>query len=170
MGRLLAAWFFIAVLALATAPARAQQKHPFTFDDLISVERISEPMVSPDGLWVAYTVAKPDLAANRLVRNIWFVSTNGTSEPRQLTRGGTDGRPRWSPDSKRLAFVSSRTGTEQIYLLSLSGGEGDPLTTLSTGAGNEQWSPDGQWIAFTSSVYPDCHDDACNRQRDEASS
>jgi Tol biopolymer transport system component len=162
------AWFLSAVLILATAPVRAQQKRPLTFDDLIFVERISEPMVSPDGLWVAYAVAKPAVAANRLTRNIWIVSTSGTSEPRQLTRGGSDSRPRWSPDSKRLAFISSRTGAEQIYLLPLSGGEGDPLTTLSTGAENEQWSPDGQWIAFTSAVYPDCHDDACNRQRDEA--
>lgn len=158
----------LSLAMLATVPVRAQQKHPLTFDDLISMERISEPMVSPDGLWVAYTVAKPDLAANRLVRNIWIVGTAENSEPRQLTRGGLDGRPRWSPDSKKLAFVSSRTGAEEIYLLSLNGGEGDPLTTLSTGAGNEQWSPDGRWIAFTSAVYPDCHDDACNRQRDEA--
>ena len=161
-------WFLLAVLILATGPVWAQQKRPLTFDDLMSVDRISEPMVSPDGLWVAYTVAKADVAANRLTRNIWIVSTNVTSEPRQITRGGTDGRPRWSPNSKRLAFVSSRTGTEQIYLLSLNGGEGDPLTTLSTGAGNEQWSPEGQWIAFTSAVYPDCHDDGCNHQRDEA--
>ncbi len=161
-------WFPLAVLILAAGPIWAQQKRPLTFDDLMSIDRISEPMVSPDGLWVAYTVAKADVAANRLTRNIWIVSTNGTSEPRQLTRGGSDGRPRWAPDSKRLAFVSSRGGTEQIYLLSLNGGEGDPLTTLSTGADNEQWSPDGQWIAFTSAVYPDCRDDACNRQRDEA--
>jgi len=161
-------WLFSAVLILATAPVRAQQKHSLTFDDLISVERISEPTISPDGLWVAYTLAKPDLAANRLTRNIWIVSTNGTSEPRQLTRGGSDLRPQWSPDSKRLAFVSSRGGAEQIYLLSLSGGEGGPLTSLSTGAGNQQWSPDGQWLAFTSDVYPDCHDDACNHQRDDA--
>src|ERR1700719_1887630 len=160
-------WFPLAVLILAAGPIWAQQKRPLTFDDLMSIDRISEPMVSPDGLWVAYTVAKAD-APNRVTRNIWIVSTNGTSEPRQLTRGGSDGRPRWSPDSKRLAFVSSRGGTEQIYLLSLNGGEGDPLTKFSTGAGNEQWSPDGQWIAFTSAVYPDCHDDACNRQRDEA--
>lgn len=158
----------ILMLLWCGVSVQAQQKHPLTFDDLISVERISEPMISPDGQWVAYTVAKPDLAGNRLVRNIWIVGTSGNSEPRQLTRGGTDGRPRWSPDSKRLAFVSSRTGSEQIYLLSLTGGEGDPLTSLLTGAGNEQWSPDGRWIAFTSTVYPDCHDDACNRQRDEA--
>ncbi len=168
MRHLLRIWSFSTALLLAAAPGWAQQKRALTFDDLISVERISEPMISPDGLWVAYTVAKPELAANRLVRNIWMVSTNGTSAPRQLTRGGSDGRPRWSADSKKLAFVSSRSGTEQIYLLSLNGGEGDPLTALSTGAENEQWSPDGQWIAFTSTVYPDCHDDACNHQRDEA--
>jgi dipeptidyl aminopeptidase/acylaminoacyl peptidase len=168
MKHLLRTWFLLAVLILATGPVWAQQKRPLSFDDLMAIDRISEPMVSPDGQWVAYTVAKPDVAANRLTQNIWIVSTNGTSEPRQLTRGGSDGRPRWSPDSKRLAFVSSRGGTEQIYQLSLNGGEGDPLTTLSTGAGNEQWSPDGQWIAFTSAVYPDCHDDICNRQRDEA--
>ncbi len=161
-------WAVFAALILSVAPIRAQQKRAITFDDLMSVERISEPMVSPNGRWVAYTVAKPDLAANRINRNIWMVSTSGASEPRQLTRGGSDSRPQWSPDSQRLAFVSSRTGTEEIYLLSLSGGEGDPLTTLSTGAGNEQWSPDGQWIAFTSDVYPDCADDACNRKRDEA--
>lgn len=168
MNNLLRTWILLAVLILATGPVRAQQKRPLSFDDLMAIDRISEPMVSPDGEWVAYTVAKADVTANRLTRNIWIVSTNGTSEPRQITRGGSDGRPRWSPDNKRLAFVSSRGGTEQIYLLSLNGGEGDPLTALSTGAGNEQWSPDGQWIEFTSAVYPDCHDDACNRQRDEA--
>src|SRR5947209_2475825 len=168
MKRLLRACSLFVLLMLALTAVHAQQKRPLAFGDLISTQRISEPAISSDGLWVAYTVGKPDLAANRLVRNIWIVSTNGSSEPRQLTRGGSDGRPQWSPDSKRLAFVSSRTGTEEIYLLNLSGGEGDPLTALSTGAGNEQWSPDGQWIAFTSAVYPDCHDDACNRQRDEA--
>jgi dipeptidyl aminopeptidase/acylaminoacyl peptidase len=168
MNRLLRACFSAVPLIWALVPVHAQQKRPLTFADLISVQRISEPAISPDGVWVAYTVATPDLAANRLLRNIWIVSTNGTSGPRQLTRGGSDGRPQWSPDSKRLAFVSSRTGTEEIYLLSLNGGEGDPLTVLSTGAGNQQWSPDGQWIAFTSAVYPDCHDDACNRQRDDA--
>lgn len=72
----------ILVPFLCTAAVRAQEKRPLSFDDLISVERISEPMISPDGQWVAYTVATPDVAGNRLVRNIWMVSTNGNSEPR----------------------------------------------------------------------------------------
>jgi dipeptidyl aminopeptidase/acylaminoacyl peptidase len=157
-----------AMLSLTAMPLRAQQKRPITFHDLISVERVSEPAISPDGRWVAYTLAQPDLAANRIDRNIWIVSAAGDSQPRQLTRSGSDARPQWSPDGQQLAFVSSRTGTEEIYLLSLSGGEATPLTSLSTGAGNEQWSPDGRSMAFTSAVYPDCPDDACNRQRDDA--
>src|SRR5579883_2575944 len=143
---------FSAVLSVAAMPLRAQQKRPITFHDLISVERVSEPAISPDGRWVAYTLAQPDLAANRINRNLWIASATGDSEPRQLTRGGSDSRPQWAPDGKQLAFVSSRTGTEEIYLLALSGGEATPLTTLSTGAGNEQWSPDGSSIAFTSAV------------------
>src|SRR5579872_422218 len=98
MRNVLNVWAVSAALILSAAPIRAQQKRAITFEDLISVERISEPMVSPDGRWVAYTVAKPDLAANRMNRNIWMVSTSGASEPRQLTRGGSDTRPQWSPD------------------------------------------------------------------------
>src|SRR5256885_9202240 len=90
-------WFLPTVLILASSSVWAQQKHSLTFDHLITAERIGEPMVSPDGLWVAYTVGKPDVAANRVLRNIWIVSTDGTSEPRQLPRGGSDGHPRWSP-------------------------------------------------------------------------
>src|ERR1700680_4626594 len=100
MKHLLRTWFLLAVLILATGPVWAQQKRPLSFDDLMAIDRISEPMVSPDGQWVAYTVAKADVAANRLTRNIWIVSTNGTGEPRQLTRVGAGGAPRWAPERK----------------------------------------------------------------------
>src|ERR1700680_1576668 len=100
MKHLLETWFLFTVLILPTGPVWAQQKRPLSFDDLMAIDRISETMVSPDGQWVAYTVAKADVAANHLTRNTWIVSTNGTGEPRQLTRGGSDGRPRWAPERK----------------------------------------------------------------------
>ena len=140
-------------------------KRGITFDDLISLHRISEVQVSPDGKWAAYRVATPDLQANRSASNLWIVSTAG-GPPQQLTRSGRDSRPQWSPDGKRLAFLSIRDTTAQVYLLSLEGGEASKLTSLSTGADNVLWSPDGKTLAFTSEVYPDCRDDACNSKRD----
>jgi len=110
-------------------------------------------------------VATPDMDANRNVTNIWMVSTTGGA-PQQLTQSGHDSSPVWSPDGKTIAFLSSRGGDSQVYLLSLEGGEAQRLTKLSTGADIAKWSPDGKTIAFTSSVYPDCKDDDCNSKRD----
>jgi len=151
-------------LSLATS-AQTPQKRAINFRDLISMHRLSDPQISPDGRWVAYAVATPDLDANRSVRNIWVVPVAG-GESRQITTGGSDERPRWSPDSKKLAFLSSRHGAPQVYSIPLDGGEATQLTFLSTGADNELWSPDGKSMAFISGVYPDCKDDACNAHRD----
>jgi dipeptidyl aminopeptidase/acylaminoacyl peptidase len=155
-------------LLLACGFAIAAQdaaKHPITFDDMIKMHRIAEPQISSDGKWVAYTVATPDMDANRNVTNIWIVPTTGGA-PAQLTQSGRDSSPVWSRDGKTLAFLSSRSGDSQVYLLSLEGGEAQRLTKLSTGADVVKWSPDGKTIAFTSSVYPDCKDDDCNSKRD----
>jgi dipeptidyl aminopeptidase/acylaminoacyl peptidase len=159
--------FFSALLLACGLAVSAQEaaKHPITFDDLIKLHRIAEPQVSPDGKWVAYTVSTPDMEANRGVSNIWLVPTAGGAEV-QLTQSGHDSSPAWSPDGKTLAFLSSRSGDSQVYLLSMEGGEAHALTKISTGADPVKWSPDGKTIAFTSSVYPDCKDDDCNSKRD----
>ena len=169
IGKALAAWTVVATM-VGSAPvwlrAQEQRKRAITFQDLIAMHRLSEPQISPDGKWIAYAVATPDLEANRSVRNIWIVATAG-GEPRQLTRGGSDSRPRWSPDGKKLAFLSGRVeNNPQVYWMNLIGGEPTRVTSLSTGADNELWSPDGKALAFISSVYPDCKDDACNARRD----
>jgi dipeptidyl aminopeptidase/acylaminoacyl peptidase len=158
---LLAAIFFLAQFAFAQSAA----KHPITFDDLIHMHRVGGPAISPDGAWVAYAVSTPDMDANRNASNIWAVRTAG-GDAVQLTSGGHDSSPVWSPDGKTLAFLSSRDGNSQVYFLPMDGGEAREMTHLSTGADIVKFSPDGETIAFTSSVYPDCKDDACNSARD----
>jgi dipeptidyl aminopeptidase/acylaminoacyl peptidase len=149
------------------ALAQGTGKHPITFDDMMRMHRLSEAQISPDGNSVAYTVTTPDLDANHGASNIWMVSTT-QGAPVQLTQSGHDSSPVWSPDGKSLAFLSSRDGESQVYLLSFAGGEARAVTHISTGVDIVKWSPDGKTILFTSSVYPDCKDDACNKARDEA--
>jgi dipeptidyl aminopeptidase/acylaminoacyl peptidase len=148
------------------ANAQDPTKRAITFDDLIAMHRIAEAELSPDGKSVAYTVATPDLEANRNATNLWMAPVAG-GDAIQLTRTGKDSSPKWSPDGKTIAFLSARSGDSQVYLLSMDGGEAHPLSKLSTGADLVKWSPDGKTIAFTSGVYPDCKDDGCNKKRND---
>ena len=159
---LLAALFTIA----AAVSLQAQSKRAITFSDMMAMHRISEVQISPDGAWVLYRVATPDMEANRIPGNLWMVRADGSEPPRQLTRSGRDSGARWSPEGQRIAFASTRDGASQIYVITVAGGEATKITSLSTGASDPAWSPDGKWLAFASEVYPDCKDDACNAKRD----
>ena len=159
------------LLAAAAVPALAQAKHALTFSDLMKVQRISDPQVSPDGKWIAYVVSTPDLEANKMVSHIWRITLAG-GEPQQLTRGdASDSRPRWSPDSKSIAFISSRSGESQVWIIPADGGEARQLTHIATGADGVTWAANAGTLLFTSEVYPGCHDAACNKRRlEEANS
>src|SRR3984893_10488232 len=150
---------------LATFAQENTGKHPITFDDLKSMHRVASPTISRDGKWIAYAVATPDMDANRNASNIWIAPTSG-GRAIQLTQSGHDSGPVWSPDSKTLAFISSREGNSQVYVLSMEGGESHAITHVAGGADFVKWSPNGSTIAFTSPVYVDCKDDACNSARD----
>src|SRR5260370_15909265 len=145
---------FVSALVLGSGLAISAQeaaKHPITFEDMIKVHRIAEPQVSRDGKWVAYTVSTPDMEANRGVTNIWIVLTAGGAAM-QLTQSGHDSSPVWSPDGKTLAFLSSRGGESQVYLLSMEGREAHAVQKLSTGAGIAEWSAAGKAIAVSTSA------------------
>jgi dipeptidyl aminopeptidase/acylaminoacyl peptidase len=161
-----AGWAVAGTLVLSVSLSAQGAKRAITFDDMIKLHRVSAPQISADGKWAAFAVSTPDMEANRNASNVWMVSTAG-GEAMQVTQSGHDSSPAWSPDGKALAFLSSRDGNSQVYLLSMEGGEAKKLTTLSTGADLFQWAPDGKTIAFASAVYVDCKDDACNNKRDE---
>src|SRR5271170_7316859 len=118
--RLAAAAVAAVLVSVVAAQAQTSEKRAITFQDLISLHRLSEPQLSPDAKWIAYTVSTPDLEANHSVRDIWLVPNAG-GDARQLTRGGSDTRPRWSPEGQKLAFISARNGTPQIYWIALAG-------------------------------------------------
>jgi dipeptidyl aminopeptidase/acylaminoacyl peptidase len=156
-----------AAFALSAASPVSAAGRPLAVDDLMAMQRVSDPRISPDASRVLYTVATPDLTANRLARNVWMVSAAG-GDPKALTTTGHDWGARWSPDGRRIAYVSTSSGATQLWLMNADGGDKRQVTSLSGDVDNIVWSPDGRMIAFTSEVYPDCRNEACNAERDKA--
>jgi dipeptidyl aminopeptidase/acylaminoacyl peptidase len=165
----------------ATAAAQSGLPRGITPEDYYSFEFISDPNISPDGRLVAYVITKIDRAQNRRNSSIWMTTIGGTRAPWQFTTSPqSTTAPRWSPDGKWLAFLSSRPSGEstaapasssqsasptagspapeaprnQIYLLSMSGGEARRLTNLKNGVSTFRWSPDGARMVLVSRLGP----------------
>src|ERR1700674_2771826 len=155
--------------ALAAISGSWAQNRPFDVETMLRISRISEPALSPDGKLVAFTVQTVDLDKNTRPKQIYVVPLEG-GVPRQITHEGTDNeRPRWSPDSKQLYFVSNRGGSAQVWAMDPDGAKARQITRLSTEAGGILVSPDGKKIVFQSNVYPECGgDDACNQKKLDA--
>src|SRR5579862_4602867 len=115
---------FLQILACASTLAVSvalAQKQPFTVDALLQLQRIGEPALSPDGRQVAFTVQTVDVEKNIKPKQIWMVPAAGGS-PRPLTLDGTmNERPRWSPNSRQVYFISNRGGSSQIWVMDSDG-------------------------------------------------
>ncbi len=158
--------FVIAISVLVFASlslVAAQDGRQFTIEELMKVRRVSDPQVSPDGKRVAFTIGDVNFDANRVVTQIYVIPLDG-GEMKPLTTGDRSATaPRWSPDGKKIAYV---TGS-QIWVMDDDGSDKEQVTKTATGAKGPMWSPDGKWLAFASDVYPDCKDDDCNKRKEE---
>ncbi len=134
----------------AAAPA---QKRPLSLDDLAALREVSDPQISPDGAWVAYTVRAADAENDRYSTDLWMVRWDGTETVQLTHTGGTQRQPRWSPDGRSLAFLAARgdAARTQVWVMARAGGEARPLTRLPGGVSDFVWSPDGTRMAVVAS-------------------
>jgi dipeptidyl aminopeptidase/acylaminoacyl peptidase len=152
----------IGVISPTAASARA-----FTAQDLVMLDRVSDPQLSPDGSVLVYTVRETDWAANRGRTSLWRVAL-GTpgAQPERLTAAGSNASsPRWSADGKSLYFLSNRSGDNQVWRLGTGPGEAQQVTKLPLEVQNFAVAPDGSRLAVALEVYVDCADLACTRKR-----
>jgi len=155
--------------AVAASSALAAPRG-LTVEDLVSLERVGSPAVSPDARHVVYTVRRTDLGKNRGHTSLWIADVNGANAaPKALTNhdsSSTD--PEWSPSGDAVYFLSSRSGSSQVWRQPVDGGEPVQVTNLPLDVDNFRVSPTGERIAFSLAVFRDCPDLACTKERLDA--
>jgi dipeptidyl aminopeptidase/acylaminoacyl peptidase len=157
------AWALLPVLLTSAAFA---QKQPFDANAMMQLARISDPQLSPDGRWLAFGTQTIDTEKNTKPKQIYAVAMDG-GVPLKIADAAE--RPRWSPDSKKIAFVSDRGGSSQIWIMDSDGQNPKQITNLSTEAAGVLFAPDGKNLLFTSEVFPECGaDENCNKLKLDA--
>ncbi len=152
--------FAVVLLALAVslclasfAAAQAPEKtHPLTIHDMLAMDRISDSQVSPDGKWIVFTVRETDLAANRGRTDIWLVGTDGKGLRRLTNHPASDFNARWTPCGQWIFFLSTRSGSSQVWRIKVDGGEAEQWTRLPLDVGNLVVAR--AKLAFTMDVFP----------------
>ncbi|HTD94139.1 MAG TPA: S9 family peptidase [Chitinophagaceae bacterium] len=139
-------------------PALAQKlREPVKVTDMLKIKSVNAVTLNCDGskAVITLTTIEPDGDSKweyKYVNQLWMVSTDGVSAPRQLTSRDGASQAAWSPDGKQLAFVRVADGKPQIFLIPTDGGEAVQLTKFRYGAGSPKWSPDGRQLLFSSSI------------------
>ena len=160
---------FCATLALsAVPPALAQPAAPFTINDLIALERLSEPAVSPDGARIVFTRSSLDAAANRRRTDLWIVNADGSGLRQLTTDPASDTSAVWARDGAGVYFLSSRSGSSQVWRVPPGGGEPAQVTRLPLDVGSFVLSPDGQQLAVSLEVFVGCDTLECTVSRLQA--
>jgi len=156
----------VLVLTLAASlDSVAEETHPFSIHDALSMDRISESVVSPNGTEIVFVQSKMDLDSNKLRADLWLVDVNGKNLRQFTTDPADDFNPRWSPDSKSVWFLSARSGSTQIWRIATAGGEADQITNLPLDVANLLVSRDGKYLAFALDVFPDSSTPAATKKK-----
>ena len=152
-----------------TLPAQAAGLRPFSADDLVRLERVSDPQLSANERYVAYQLRETDWDANKGRNSIWLIDLSQKPvEPRRLTGADVESNtPRWSSDG-RLYFFSTRSGSQQVWRMAVEGGAAQAVTKLPLDVGAYAIAPDGKALALSMEVFTDCDSLACSRQRLDA--
>ncbi len=163
----------IALLSCATAAfsetAKAESKQGFTVKDLVTLARVSDPRIAPDGASMLYALRETDMAANKGINGLWLANIDGSNARRLSAKGQSVSNARFAPDGKSVYFLSSRSGTSQIWRLSLAGGEAEQISDIAVDVGGFVIAPHGKTVAFSSEVFVDCATDfVCTKTRLEA--
>jgi dipeptidyl aminopeptidase/acylaminoacyl peptidase len=165
--------FVLLILCLAACSARAQQPsaapRPITITDYFQIKEVSDPQISPDARWIAYTVSSVNVDEDKSESRIWMVPVSGGDAIVLSAEGDSSSNPRWSPDGKWLAFLSARDeGKTQVWLLNRLGGEAQKLTDTPQSVDDFEWSPDSTRLAL---VLRDPTDDelAAAKSKDKSS-
>ncbi len=129
-----------------------QNNPAFSSMDVFELEWVSDPQVSPDGEHIVYERKGMDIMEDRRISRIWLIKTDGTEHQKLTSNDVGESKPRWSPDGKRIAFVSKTDEGSELFVYWLATGKTARLSQLDNSPGNLSWSPDGKHIAFTKFV------------------
>ncbi|HEX4182462.1 MAG TPA: S9 family peptidase, partial [Caulobacteraceae bacterium] len=157
------------VLALAVSAGGARAR-PFTAKDMAMLERVSDPRVSPDGRYVAYNLRSTDWDANRGVNALWVLDRGAPGAAPRLIRDQEKSAtsPQWSADGRWLYFISSRSGSAQVWRAPAGGSEARQMTSLPLDVALFQLTRDGGGLVAAIDVHPECDTLACSKAKDEA--
>lgn len=146
-----AALLLLLTAVRALAADALQGSRALTPDDFYRVEDVSDPQVSPDGLWVAYVVTSNDRPSDEARSAVWMASWDGSQRLALTAAAEGNAKPRWSPDGRYLSFLSTPAGSDktQIMLLDRRGGDARPLSSDTGEIGEYAWAPDSRRLVFT---------------------
>ena len=152
----LLAWGALTAAGWAGAGTQASpaETHPFSIHDMLAMDRISDSRVSPDGKWILFNVRETDLEANRGRTDIWLIGTDGQGLRRLTSHPAADFNARWSPCGRCIFFLSTRSGSAQVWRIKVDGGEAEQVTRLPLDVGNLIVPPAGELLAVTMEVFP----------------